>query len=62
MPDLRTAIKDAMKVSKQSVDYSKGKPAEHCGICVYYNKGNTCDKVQGVIQSDYWCRLFHARQ
>ncbi len=61
MPDLRTAIKDAMKASKASVNYSKGNVKEHCGNCEHYERSHSCDKVQGVIQPDYWCDLWTQR-
>ena len=49
----------ADKVSKASVDYGPGKPrGDHCGICRYYQRGGTCEKVEGAIDRMGWCRLF----
>jgi len=48
------------KKSKSSVDYSKGKPNAHCGICVHYEEGS-CKLVSGEIEPDMWCELFEPR-
>lgn len=45
------------KKSKASVDYSKGKPSAHCGICEHYEDGS-CELVSGPIDPDMWCELF----
>jgi len=45
------------KLSKESVDYSKGLPDAHCGICEHYRHG-TCLIVEGEIEPDYWCEKF----
>ena len=45
------------KLSKESVDYSKGTPEAHCGICEHYRHG-TCTEVEGAIEPDYWCKRF----
>jgi hypothetical protein len=57
--NLRDRIHQAMKpkVSKDSVNYSLGKPKEHCGICEYY-ASHVCQKVQGHIDPTMWCELF----
>jgi hypothetical protein len=46
-----------MKRSKESVDYSKGMPQSHCGICKHYSPGS-CELVEGEIDPSYWCELF----
>ena len=69
---LRDQIKESMKRTKASVDYSEGAPAAHCGICEYYNgkmgpfivgdlKKNfrSCSKVKGTIEPSMWCELWH---
>jgi hypothetical protein len=45
------------KLSKDAVDYSKGLPDAHCGICEYYRHG-TCLIVEGAIEPDMWCEKF----
>ena len=57
---LREQIRDAMKATKDSVDYSKGNATEHCGNCEHY-KDHTCSKVQGMIEPSYWCKLWEAK-
>ena len=56
---LREHIQRAMKAkaSKAEVNYSLGKPKEHCGICQYYTD-HVCQKVQGHINPTMWCKLF----
>lgn len=45
------------KLSKSAVDYSKGTPDEHCGICEHYRHGG-CLIVEGAVEPDYWCDKF----
>ena len=45
------------KLSKESVDYSKGLPDAHCGICEHYRHG-TCLIVEGEIDPNFWCNRF----
>ena len=45
------------KLSKESVDYSKGTPEAHCGICEHYRHG-TCLIVEGDIDPNYRCKEF----
>ncbi len=45
------------KFTKSEVDYSKGLPDEHCGICEHYRHG-LCTEVEGDIDPNYWCREF----
>lgn len=52
---------EAGKRAKSSVDYSMG--GDHCGICSHFRENpqgekGTCDVVGGIIDEDYWCRLF----
>ena len=47
----------AGKYTKESVDYSKGTPEKHCGICEHYRHGS-CRLVKGEIDPDYWCEKF----
>lgn len=49
------------KRAKSSVDYSPG--GDHCGVCRFFHERpgaekGTCELVGGVIDEDYWCRLF----
>lgn len=48
----------ATKVTKASVDYSKGMATSRCGICEHFQKPDSCTKVAGRIDPQYWCRLF----
>ena len=54
---LREQIKEAMKATKFSVDYSKGNATEHCGSCKHYHD-HTCTEVQGMIEPGMWCKLW----
>jgi hypothetical protein len=45
------------KFTKDEVDYKKGVPEHHCGICEYYRHG-TCLIVEGPIEPDYGCKKF----
>src|SRR5215469_14896983 len=51
---------DKKKRTKESVNYSKGTPTMHCGICKHYEvyAKNECELVEGHIVPSYWCRLF----
>lgn len=46
------------KRTKESVNYSMGNEAEHCGICKHFQLPNACELVDGHIVPSYWCRLF----
>jgi len=50
--------KDADKVSKQEVEYSRGKGDSKCGNCVFFQAPNGCSRVEGNIDPNGWCRLF----
>lgn len=63
------AMSPYVKVSKRSVQYSKGMPSSHCGICRFYVTvglgADDCEKVDkegsptpGRIDPSYWCKLF----
>jgi hypothetical protein len=45
------------KFTKAQVDYSKGTPEEHCGICEHY-RHSSCLIVAGDIDPNYWCQKF----
>jgi hypothetical protein len=47
----------AQKETKQEVDYSRGMPSKHCGICMFYSD-HTCEKVRGYINPRFWCKRF----
>jgi len=49
---------DTGKRTKESVNYSKGTDAAHCGICKHFIPPHACEHVEGHIVSSYWCRLF----
>jgi hypothetical protein len=50
------------KKTKHDVVYSKGMKAAHCSICEHYQpKPHTCTKVEGIIDPDYWCKLWTKR-
>lgn len=50
----------AEKVSKESVDYSKGMASTHCGNCGHFHPPGACEKVAGHIDPDMWCKLYVA--
>lgn len=55
-----------MKERKGDVDYSPGMRRSHCGPTVKWPEGdcrffispNSCQKVQGIIKREDWCRLW----
>jgi hypothetical protein len=59
---------DGGKSHKTSVDYSLGHPdGDHCGVCAHLSIGprpglHTCSRVQGLIETRMWCRLFKGRK
>jgi len=55
---LRHREDDPGKRSKESVNYSKGHPDAHCGICKHFQPPHECELVAGHIVTSYWCRLF----
>lgn len=46
------------KLPKAEVSYGPGKPAEHCGICMYFRSPASCAIVEGEIDWRYWCKKF----
>lgn len=51
------------KADKADVQYGRGMPKEHCGICRYYvgqAPVGLCEKVKGMIRAEMWCRLYEA--
>ena len=47
------------KFKKSEVDYSKGKPHAHCGICEHFRpESRSCTLVEGDIDPAYWCEKF----
>lgn len=46
------------KKTKEEVDYSKGMPQSHCGICRHFREPSSCTLVAGKINPEYWCKLF----
>jgi hypothetical protein len=50
---------ETKKVSKKAVDYSPGMGVTRCKNCVFF-RGGLCERVRGVIDPEYWCRLFKA--
>ena len=60
----------ADKVSKDSVDYSRGMYESHCGptfrddkgYCKHFISGagvyGTCEEVRGTIDPIMWCTMF----
>lgn len=61
------------KHAKTEVDYSQGKPSEHCGplglgksdpnACRHFLPSQTttsghCELVEGSISRNYWCKLW----
>lgn len=53
-------VENARKQAKKAVDYSPGMGRTRCKYCVHYRAG-LCERVRGVIDPDYWCRLFRAK-
>lgn len=49
---------ETSKATKESVDYSKGMPESHCGICEHFRAPHSCTEVQGKIDKSMWCKRF----
>lgn len=49
------------KKPKKEVNYSEGMQSSHCGICRFFQKPSTCEKVSGRIDPSYWCKLFEKK-
>lgn len=46
------------KQPKSAVRYGHGMRSAHCSICRHYISPGKCEKVEGQINPDAWCRLF----
>ena len=54
------------KARKEDVDYSPGMRKSHCGPTVKWPEGDCehflspdgCERVEGTIKREMWCRLF----
>lgn len=53
---------DAEKLTKAAVDYSPGNANDRCKNCLHFAAPHACAIVEGIIDPDYWCREFSARQ
>ncbi len=58
----KAALAAGVKRSKGSVNYSRSKGADRCGVCVYFRSPAACALVEGSIAASYWCRLFSRRK
>jgi hypothetical protein len=53
--------KDSVKINKEEAEYvDVSKKKTHCGICEYFEKNGSCEKVEGTILAAGGCKLFHA--
>jgi hypothetical protein len=52
--------RDTDKYDKDEVDYSKGLPDAHCGICEHFeaDRPHGCALVKGFIEAPEWCEKF----
>ena len=50
------------KVDKESVDYSKGMGRTRCRDCKHFMAPTHCERVKGIIDPLYWCKLFRKRK
>lgn len=46
------------KLSKEEVDYSRGKGNSRCFLCAHFIKPRACEIVAGDIRPDWWCTKF----
>lgn len=53
---------ETVKRTKASVDYSVGMMKTHCGNCDHYIRPNACERVIGLIKTNYWCKLWTKRK
>lgn len=50
------------KDTKSAAKYTDhGTPSEHCGMCVFFIRPVSCEKVQGRISPKGWCKHFRKR-
>lgn len=62
----KLGVVDAGKLSKRSVDYSRGMAKSHCLICGHWqNHGadnlSTCEVTEGLVRTSQWCNKFEKR-
>lgn len=46
------------QLDKETVDYGRGMPQSHRGICAHFLKPDRCEVVVGKISARGWCTLF----
>jgi len=50
------------KISKDAARYTPiAKGDDHCYECRHFERPNRCEKVDGLIASGGWCKLFSAK-
>lgn len=49
---------DLAKATKHSVEYGRGKPNAHCGLCRHYQLPSACAIVRGSVRPQDWCNRF----
>lgn len=48
--------------TKSSVEYSRGMGKTRCKNCTNFRAPDSCSKVIGKIDPEYWCELFRAKR
>jgi len=51
----------AEKATKREAQYTPdGTRTEHCGICTHFTAPNGCNRIEGPVRSQGWCKYFNA--
>ena len=50
-------LQSGIKLSKEQVEYGKGRATAYCGMCAHY-LGHRCEIVAGMIEPNMWCCYF----
>ena len=52
----------AAKVSKQTAGYQQApKGQARCGTCSFFQSPSSCNYVEGPVNPEGWCTLYHAK-
>lgn len=53
---------EAAKATKSQASYQDSpKHGQHCALCRYFQKPNSCQLVAGTINPNGWCKFFNAK-
>jgi len=53
---------EAAKATQSQANYQDSpKGGQHCELCRYFQKPNSCQLVAGTISPNGWCKFFNAK-